>query len=153
MSCRLLPAREAQKRFDAGLSLRVGTGRKDYRAIVRIVLTICGCLLMPFNCAAETPALTERNHLQVEVSVDGVESSATQQRGVNSVSDVIPFFSSVLGEREPMAQERTDKNTKRAPANDRPRAGEYLNSDGVQWLYAPIAFAICFLLGFAFTYR
>jgi len=151
----LPPARVAQERVDAGLSLRGGTGGIDFRAVGRILLVICGCLLMPLNCAAEAPALPERQHLQVQIGVDRVEPSALQQRGAKSLGDGVPFVAAILGEREPIAEKSAYESAGCRPAGGCPRAGEYFDGNKFKWHWSHtlIASVLGFLLGFAITYR
>ena len=152
---RLPPASEAQERVDACFYLRGGTGGIDARAVSRFLLVICGCLLIPLNCAAEAPALPERQHLQVQIGVDRVESSALQQRDAKSIGDGVPFVAAILGEREPIAEKSAYESAGCRPAGGCPRAGEHFDSNKFKWHWSHtlIASVLGFLLGFAITYR
>src|ERR1019366_1673699 len=104
----------AQKRVGARFQLRGGTGGKDGCAVARIILVICGCLLMSFNCAAEAPTRPERQHLQVQIGVDRIESAALQQSDVNLEGSVVDFFAPVSANREPVPEKKpAEKGEKR----------------------------------------
>ncbi len=141
-----------QEHGDAGFNLCFGAIGIGDSAVVRVLLVVCLCLAMPLKCEAELPTPPEREHLQEQIGVDRVEFSALQQNGAHSLGDGIPFVSSIIREREPMTKDRADQNAKNTADRDRPRATEQINNE-LQWLYAPLAFVFCFLLGFAITYR